>query len=69
MKNHPEPDSKDKVFSKFSQGLSCDMPSNKYKDTMNAQWFEAYTSRQTLEGKPFNDEPDGFADVVPFAPS
>ena len=67
MNNHPEPESKESVFSKFSQGLSCDMPSNKYKATMNAQWQEAMNSRQNLEGKTFREDPDGFDDVVHFA--
>ena len=67
MNNHPEPESKENVFSKFSQGLSCDMPSNKYKATMSAQWLEAMNSRQNLEGKKFKDDPDDFTEVVRFA--
>ena len=66
-KNNAEPDSEE-VFSYFSQGLSTDMPSNKYRATMSMQWLEAKHSREKLEKYTFHDERDGFAEVVQFAP-
>jgi hypothetical protein len=57
FKIHQEPGSL--TFSLFSQGLSLDMPSNKFKSTLNKQWLEAKESQATLENFTFPcDLPD-----------
>ena len=65
-KNNPECNSL--VFSKFSQGLSIDMPSNKFKATLSKQWLEAKESLCKLEEFTFKDDCDGFSEVMRFAP-
>ena len=66
--NHAEDTDSEGVFSRFSQGVSTDMPSNKYKATMSMQWREANQSRKKLEAYKFKEDADGFEQAVQFAP-
>mmetsp|Transcript_29598 Transcript_29598/g.47649 ORF Transcript_29598/g.47649 Transcript_29598/m.47649 type:complete len:277 (-) Transcript_29598:393-1223(-) len=53
----------------FSQGLSTDMPSNKFKALLSSQWLEAKNARSKLAEVKYDQGVHGLNETVSFAPT
>jgi len=68
-KHNNAADTSKPASSSFSQGLSTDMPSNKFKALLSSQWLEAKNARSKLAEVQYDQDVHGLNETVSFAPT